>query len=168
AFKYDQCDKCVNTDEELIPILESALEKRAWIILTYHAIGQPEGYGYFEWDEFVKNVKSISERDFWNSSMNNITLYIKERQNIKIDATELTNSNNATEQINFTLSDGLANDYYDQPLTLLITIPNKWVGKPIGLFQEDSLCSAYSFDDQNAMVDCLPNELRYTLKIIDD
>lgn len=40
---FNQCDWCINNTTELVPYLEETLRRKAWLILTYHSIGDEEG-----------------------------------------------------------------------------------------------------------------------------
>ena len=166
AFEFDHCDSCVNNTDELIEILDEAINRHAWIVLTYHSIGYEEGYGYYYWDEFVKNVQAIVERDFFNDSIDDIMLYIKERQNIQIESNVLVNRNDLIEKINITLTDGLPNDYYNQPLTVIFDVPKNWNGQSVGVFKNDSLLQELTLDSPTGKLSLLPNEEAYCLSLI--
>ena len=61
--------------------------------------------------------------------MNDITLYVRERENAVITV-EVVEGSPGTESIEITLSDGLDNVRFNQPLTILFDQPTDWVGKP--------------------------------------
>lgn len=159
-YEVNQCEKCVNNNEQLIPYLDSTIAKTAWIILTYHNIGYEIGYGYTKWEEFEKNVITIKQYDFWNAPMNNIILYIYERNH----ATVNIEYDKETDSIEILLKDALPNDFFDQSLTLLFEVPDHWIGKKIGIFQESALIEEISFTEVNAKVSLLPNEIKKILK----
>lgn len=168
GYEYNQCDKCVNNNEELIPYLDENLLKKTWIMLTYHSIGVENGLGYFPIDEFEKNLNTIKEYDFWQASMSEAVLYIKERANTVVDTTIIRNKKSVVTGIEFRLIDNLPNELYDQELTLLFNIPNKWINKSIGLFLQDSLIQSYKFENFEAMISIPPDEEKYKLSIIKD
>ena len=105
---FDPCHECVNDNNELNPILDEALNRTAWVILVYHNIGNPNGFGWYDWGEFQKDMQSIVERDFWTAPMNDITLYAREREKASIEV-EVLGSENDPERIEITVSDGLDN-----------------------------------------------------------
>lgn len=162
-YDFMNCTKCVNNNEQLIPYLENTIRKKAWIILTYHNIGNPQGYGFFRWDEFQKNVQTITSYDFWNASMNDITLYILEKQNTEIEAIRSINSSKETTKIEIKLSDGLENDFFNHPLTLIIEIPDEWVNQQLGLFKNDSLLQTITFEKNSGRLSIRPDENIYEL-----
>ena len=163
SIEFQGCESCINDNDELVPILDEALAQTAWVILTYHAIGKPEWWGWYDWDEFRKDVQSIAARDFWTASMNDITLYVRERENAVITV-DVAEGNAGTESIEITLSDGLDNARFDQPLTILFDQPTDWVGRPFTVSQDGELLDELVFDTQAAMLSLKPNERPYALR----
>lgn len=156
-FSFSKCKRCVGNDEQLIPYLDETLKKTAWIILTYHAIGDENGYGFFKYSEFQKNVASIKARDFWCASMNTITLYIRERLNATVRMTPLFQGKKCRE-ISIIVSDSLPNDIYSQPLTIVFTIPPDWIGKTISLIENGKEPRSFLFQSREAKVSIAPDE----------
>ena len=163
SIEFDNCKKCINNNDELTPVLDKALEQTAWVILTYHAIGQPQWYGWYDYDEFRKDMRSIAARDFWTASMNDITLYVRERANAVITV-EVVEGGTGTESIEITLSDGLDNVRFNQPLTILFDQPTDWVGEPFTVSQDGELLAELVFDTEAAMLSLKPNEEPYVLR----
>ena len=62
SIEFQGCDACINDNDELVPVLDEALAQTAWVILTYHAIGKPEWWGWYDWGEFRKDVQSGAEQ----------------------------------------------------------------------------------------------------------
>ena len=113
-------DYYIYDHSELEPLLATALEKTAWIILMYHAIGFPEGWGYYPREEFMKDIDMIAEQDFWSGNMDLVACYIQERSNFYLDIDEVPFSKNKyAYKVRF--CDGLDNTIYDQPMTLEFT-----------------------------------------------
>lgn len=164
-YAFNRCDRCVNTNEQLIPYLDEAIRQNAWIILTYHAIGNEKGYGFFKYDEFKKNIYSIKERNFWNASMNAVTLYIRERLHAKVKIVPIVKKDKKIEELRITLADNLPNDIYDQPLTILFTLPAEWVNKTITLEEDGQPINTFLFDSPKAMVSIKPDEKERRLLI---
>ena len=163
SIEFQGCEGCINDNDELVPILDEALAQTAWVILTYHAIGKPEWWGWYHWDEFRKDVQSIAARDFWTAPMNDITLYVRERENAVITV-EVVEGSTGTESIEMTLSDGLDNGRFNQPLTILFDQPTDWVGRPFTVSQDGELRDELVFDTQAAMLSLKPNERPYVLR----
>ena len=163
SIEFEGCDGCINDNDELTPILDEALEQTAWIILTYHAIGKPEWWGWYDWGEFQKDIRSIAARDFWTASMNDITLYVREREHAVITV-EVVEGSPGTESIEMTLSDGLDNGRFNQPLTILFDQPMDWVGRPFTVSQDGELLDELVFDTEAAMLPLKPNERPYVLR----
>ena len=162
SIEFEGCDNCINDNDELTPILDEALARTAWVILTYHSIGQRH-WGWYDWDEFRKDVQSIAARDFWTASMNDITLYVRERENAVITV-ELVEGSGGTESIEITLSDGLDNVRFDQPLTILFDQPTDWVGRPFTVSQNGEVLDELVFDTEAAALSLKPNERPYVLR----
>ena len=163
SIEFQGCEGCINDNDELVPILDEALAQTAWVILTYHAIGQPEWWGWYDWDEFRKDVQSIAARDFWTASMNDITLYVREREHAVITV-EVVEGSAGTESIEITLSDGLDNVRFNQPLTVLFDQPTDWVGVPFTVSQDGALLDELVFDTEAVMLPLKPNERSYVLR----
>ena len=163
SIEFEGCDNCINDNDELTPILDEALARTAWVILTYHAIGKPEWWGWYDWDEFRKDVQSIAARDFWTASMNDITLYVRERENAVITV-DVVEGNAGTESIEITLSDGLDNVRFNQPLTILFDQPTDWVGRTFTVSQNGEVLDELVFDTEAAALSLKPNERPYVLR----
>lgn len=158
------CNACINDNNELVPVLDEALEHTAWIILTYHAIGLPQYFGWYDWEEFKKDIQSIAGRDFWVSPMNDITLYARERENVSLTI-EVFADDIATELIEITISDGLDNTRFNQPLTILFDQPTDWIGKLFTVSQDGEHLDEYVFDTKTVMIPLKPNEQTYRLNL---
>ncbi len=163
--EFDNCGACVNDNGELVPILDKALERRAWVILTYHNIGRPEGWGWYDGEEFKKDVRAVAGRDFWKGTLNDITLYARERERAAIEIATVGDYGTAAGWVELTLSDGLDNGRFDQPLTVLFEQPAEWVGKVFTVVQEGEVVGEFSFDKRRAMVSLQPNERVYVMRL---
>ena len=162
SIEFEGCGNCTNNNAELTPILDEALARTAWVILTYHSIGQ-RYWGWYAWDEFRKDVQSIVARDFWTASMNDITLYVRERENVAL-LVEPVKGGAGTESIAITLSDGLDNVRFNHPLTVLFDQPADWVGRPFTVTQDGETLTELVFDTEAVMLSLLPNERPYLLR----
>ena len=161
-----QCKKCVSTNEELIPYLDETIRRGAWIILTYHAIGEENQYGFFKLEEFKKNIYSIKERNFWNASMNAVTLYIRERLHAEVKLVPVL-KHKKIEEILVTVADGLPNDIYDQPLTILLDLPGSWINKPLALVEKEKILNTFVVDSSNGMISIKPDEIERKIVMVE-
>jgi hypothetical protein len=118
----------VNSHEELEPILAEALVRRAWVILMYHSVGIPEGWGYYPLSDFERDLDYLAGRDFWSGNMDMAALYIKERNAF---APQLGRVKKKKGWYSFSLvmADGLDNSVYDQPLTLEFRFDSRLKGQ---------------------------------------
>ncbi len=95
--------------------------------------------------------------------MNDITLYVRERENAVITV-ERVEGSAGTESVEITLSDGLDNLRFNQPLTILFDQPTDWVGGPFAVSQNGELLDERVFDTEAAMLSLKPNEQPYLLR----
>ena len=156
------CHSCINNNGDLLPILDGALERTAWLILTYHNIGRPHGYGWYDWGEFQKDVRSIAARDFWVATMNEITLYTREREAATLRVE--TFGDPVIERIGVTLScGGLDPAVFDQPLTVLFRQPTHWTGVQLILSQDGRPLGRFTFDGEDISLSLRPSGRPYML-----
>lgn len=117
---------------ELAPVLDKALSLGSWVILMYHAIGIPEGWGYYPYTEFVADLDQIAGGDFWSANLDRAAAYARQRIGLTL---ELTPGPGRTYRM--ALSDGLPDETYDEPLTVTLhllglTARQVVVGAPVG------------------------------------
>ena len=163
SHDFQQCDGCINDTGELLPILDTAIEKTAWIIPVYHNIGRETGWGPYRWGDFRGDVRAIAARDFWVAPMNNVVLYIREREKAVVEM-ETIEQDGVTEQIRLTLSDGLDNERFDQPLTMIFTAPPDWVGQPVQITQNERHVDWIFPETGITTFSVQPNEAPYALE----
>ncbi len=164
SIEFAGCQGCINDNSELTPILDEALKQSAWIILTYHSIGQTQNWGWYDWGEFQKDIQAVAARDFWVAPMNDIVLYVREREKASIGI-ERFGDEGKTDRIEITLSDGLDNVTFDQPLTILFDLPADWVGLPFTVWQDGERLDEFVFETEAAMLSLKPNERPYALRL---
>ncbi|MFC1725418.1 hypothetical protein ACFL4T_07305 [candidate division KSB1 bacterium] len=160
---FTQDSSSINNNNELIQYLDEAISNHAFLILAYHSIGNEQGWGFFKLSEFEKNIQSIKERDFWNASINDIILYIKERETAQISADFSLANLKEMPRIELIISDGLPNQIYDQPLTVILEIPDKWINQHVRIYDAGKYMDEVIFDSKYGMISILPNEKKYTL-----
>ena len=165
SYDFQQCGLCTNNTGELIPILDGALEKTAWLIQTYHSIGNYDGYGFYEWGDFQNDMRAIAERDFWVAPTGEVVLYIREREKATVEM-DVVERNGLTESIVLTLSDGLDNARFNQPLTLLLTPPADWASRPVRVTQAgQDMGQGLPNAAGVILLSVLPNEKPYLLEL---
>jgi len=169
-YDFEQIKECCNNNEELILILDEALDIKSWIILTYHAIGSDKerNWGFYKLDEFEKDLQSISARNFWIGSINDVTLYMYERNKITIEKKIYGNFlTKNIKKIKLILEDGLDNQIFDHPLTILMEFPDKWINKKIYVSQDHKLEYSFVLKQKTHQLNLLPNEKPYFFSIAD-
>lgn len=164
SIKYDGCVICINNTEELLIYLRETLKKTAWIILTYHDIGLENEYGFYEAEDFEKDLKAIKSLDLWCDNISDIVLYIRERNNASASVELVTDAAGVNSEIRIRVSDGLQNDFYNQPLTLLFDIPQNWVKRDLVLTGSNSSVRLKS-DTRKIKISVLPDESIYRLEV---
>jgi hypothetical protein len=71
-------------------LLRDALRRRAWIILVYHSVGHPDGWGYYPLNEFRKDLGTIVHSKFWVDHMENVACYAWEKQLSRVTGSRLS------------------------------------------------------------------------------
>jgi hypothetical protein len=165
-YSFRQTKNCIINNEHLIPFLNGALTKKAWLILTYHSIGYPEGWGFYQLEEFRKDLDAIKSRDFWNASLNDITLYTFERSQARCAVRMMTKRNSWPLEFKLLLSDGLENTRFNIPLTIAVRPNRDWTGRTISVYQRGHCMTTQSVRDTTVvLLSLLPNEKIYTVVV---
>ena len=165
AYDYVSCSICINNTDDLIPHLDKTLEKHAWLIITYHSIGQKGSYGFYYLSDFKNDLREIKKRDFWVAHNDDVTLYILERNGASVCVEYISSDNILDEEIKIKISDGYENEKFDVPLTLLFNIPQSWLRKKLKLVQDTVNIGQYEFESNPVKISVLPNEKNYKLKV---
>ena len=76
---------------------------------------------------------------------------------------EVVEGSPGTESLEITLSDGLENVRFNQPLTILFDQPTDWVGRPFTVSQDGELLDEFVFDTGAVALSLEPNERPYLL-----
>ena len=168
SIRFRECEWCINDTSELVPILDQALARTAWIIPVYHNIGRGAGWGFYEWEDFEGDVRAIAARDFWVAPMNDVVLYLRERERAEAAMQEapmqVIERDGLTRRIAFVLADGLDDDRFDQPLTLRFRRPADWFGAPLEVTQNGRLVARIAAFAETAAISLLPNEEPYLVQ----
>jgi hypothetical protein len=157
----------VNNTKDLVPFLDGAIQSKSWIILTYHAIGMPGGWGYYEMDDFVGDLDEIAVRDFWVASMNDVTLYVRERFAARAFVELVEDGSGDRPFVKIKIDDQLPNARFDYPLTVSFDIPEGWVGLKLGLFKDGEPIGEVDSHVRRALVDIPPDESTYIIQPLD-
>lgn len=163
SHDFQQCGSCINDTDELIPILDEALEKRAWIVPVYHNVGVYDRYGFYDRETFEADMRAIAARDFWVASMNAVVLYIRERERAVVTV-EPVGPEDAPARLRVTLSDGLDNERFDQPLTLRFRPPPAWAGRAVSVLRDGRAVAELAPVVGTALVSLLPDERPYVFQ----
>ena len=108
----------VDRHEKLLPILDEAIARRAWIILMYHAIGIPEGWSYYPIADFERDLDAIVERGFWSANFDAAACYLQERAHLRIALLGVDADGGTSRRFRIGLDDGLPERPYNEPLTM--------------------------------------------------
>lgn len=164
SMEADSNPSAIHNTEELIPHLDRAIAQKAWLISGYHNIGNPGNFGWYHFETFVSDMQAIKSRDFWIASMNDVTLYTRERAKTKISYS-YNSKESILENIKITLSDGLDNNFFNFPLTVVIKIPESWLNKKIAITQAGVLVSEIVVNKTSLLCNLKPNEIEYTITV---
>ncbi|MBI9070462.1 MAG: hypothetical protein JEY94_02625 [Melioribacteraceae bacterium] len=152
----------IENHSEMEPILESTINKRAWVILMYHSIGNDKGYSYYPTAEFLKDLDFIKDNDLWCGNMDQVALYIYERSNFEYNL-EFESSDNSEVHYEITISDNLDNKIYDQELTLELGLKKFQEFESLSFYLNDSLVCQKIIDKEFTLVNLIPDENTYSL-----
>ena len=161
---FPEADRAINTTEELTPYLDEAVNRRAWLILTYHDIGGKPGSGHYTIDSFQSDLDAVARRDFWVASTNEVTLYARERERSTVEYEYLEDVAGNIKAISVIVNDRSDDPRYDQPLTILFTIPESWKGRSMDLYDGGSLIGPGIIQGRSGQVNLIPGERRYEIR----
>ncbi len=162
-YEYQYNEETIHNTQELIPFLDGALKRRAWITSTYHEISDGPG-GTYTPAKFEQDLTAIAERDFWVASMNDVTLYARERANATINMHAVYMKDSSLKYVELQLQDGLPNERYDQELTILLSIPGEWIGRELAIQQGNNNHIVRPVKSE-CMLSLLPNEQPYRIRL---
>jgi hypothetical protein len=165
SYDYSHSASRTNDTAELIPFLDGAIIRTAWIILTYHGIGDPNAFGFYYLSDFASDLEEIVARDFWSASMDAATLYVRERESATTSIERVKNGAGALDHLLIYLGDDLPNDRYVQPLTLLFEVPPEWVGVPLAIEDDERRWPDQVAGDTYAKISLPPFERHYRISV---
>ena len=156
-------DGFVHTHTELVNYLDTALEKSAWVIIMYHAIGVEDSFGYYPYEDFVSDLDYIDKSGFWNVNYDSIVVYIKERNSFHVNYERLFESED-TLSYSAQFCDDKDNNIFNHPLTLQLAYNGDCENYKIESEAEGVVFSG-KFVDGIAYINQIPDEKTYTIII---
>lgn len=111
---------------------------RGWYCMHFHGVHWLKGAQETIEEPLLKLMDYVKEREalFWVALFREAILYGQERDTAKVNVMEVSDK-----AIRFTLTDRMADDWYDYPLTIKLMIKDDWKevkasqnGKPVGVF----------------------------------
>jgi len=154
----------VNDHSEMSVVLDRNLEKTAWIIIMYHAIDFPDGWGYYPRADFLQDLDQIAANDFWSGNMDMVAAYIHERNRFQLDVSTVMVKDD-TWYCDIVFRDGLDNTMYNQPLTVELTFATEYTIQNVYIEPPLNLLSVFPVTDNKLIVNIIPDERVYHLKI---
>jgi len=164
SIDYRHQKYAVNDTDDLRRFLVGALDRTAWIILTYHAIGRLNSFGFYRKEHFATDLEEIAKRDFWVASMNDVTLYVYEREDAWVLANQYVDYWGNVRYLTLKLDDGLPDDRFHHPLNVRFDIPLSWAGKKLIATLDNRKVATAQSASTTAMVGLLPNNRIYTIR----
>jgi hypothetical protein len=153
----------ISTHTQLEPFLIQALAREAWIIMTYHSIGYPEGWGYYPYREFVRNLDFIRSNDFWSGNLDAIAAYVQERNALDISIARYF-GRQMPDQFELKIGDGLDNQTFDEPLTLDFHFADELAVQGVRITPAPTGDQTHFVVSQNRLrLHVVPDERQYTL-----
>ena len=146
----------------LKPILQKTLDLEAWVILMYHSIGYPDGWAYYPYMEFWKDLQFISREDFWSGNLDAVAAYIQERNALDIRIIPYFGDDIPREYI-IIVEDGLDNDLFDEPLTLDLTFKPALNVQKVFIDPPVDEQTAFPVVDGMLRLQMVPDERQYSL-----
>lgn len=111
------------TAEQLNNLLQTAIDKKGWLVYLFHGVDNDGGYSPIVSTELRKNLEHVRQLDssVWVATFLNVSKYIQER-----DAAVVTELKATKKLIELELSDNLDNAVFNNELTLRRQLPAGW------------------------------------------
>lgn len=155
--------EAIHSTTMLLPFLDGAIDRRAWLIATYHEIKDGLG-GTYAVGDFRNDIAAIKKRDFWVASFCDATLYLYERARARVEVSTSFDENGSVRSGTLLLSDDLPNHYFDHPLTVRLSVPHQLLGRGLGVYRQGRLLQSVVADSSIVLLSLLPDERPYTLQ----
>ena len=156
----------VSDHRTLEPFLHRTLDLGAWVILTYHSIGYPEGWGYYPYEEYLRDLNFIAREDFWSGNLDAVAAYIQERNALDINIVRYFGSE-TPRSYDIIISDQLNNALFNEPLTLDFTFNPQLNVQKVYIDPPVEKRTVFPVVDNKMRLHVVPNERRYTLVLED-
>lgn len=168
-YDFAQCKECVGLPEELAEYLDETMQRKAWIITTYHTIYDwDEPQGQYKLSDFERDLQEVQKRDMWATSMDEATLYVLERKQASVHAVHHIHATTGdVYSLSINLGDNLPNERFVQPLTILLDAPQPWIGKTVGIYNNNKLQQTFLLQSGQMKVSLQPFETTYTIKLLE-
>ena len=166
--------QAVNNPSELIEHLEENIKLGSWLISTYHGIGydgetngRPVGWGFYKRENFYTEMLYVKEKyeqgKIWLASMDDVTLYIQQRNNATYSLEKVDENN-----YRLFFDNGLDNDRFRMPLTLRIRIDPVFIGSDITFSTpEDEQIYQTVIESEELLINLHPFGIYYHISIDD-
>jgi len=152
----------IRDHKSLQPILRKTLELEAWVILMYHSIGYPDGWAYYPYMEFWKDLQFISREDFWSGNLDAVAAYIQERNALDIRIIPYFGDDVPREYI-IIVGDGLDNAVFYEPLTLDFTFNSASNVQKVSIDPPIDGQTSFAVVDGKMRLHMIPDERQYSL-----
>jgi len=105
--------------EDLAPVLDQALDLESWVILMYHAVGIPELWGFYDYEEYLADLDQIAAGDYWVAHLGQAAAYARERAGLTVSLTAATDR---ARTYHLSFRDGLDDGAFAEPLTATLQL----------------------------------------------
>lgn len=156
--------KYVQNHQKLVPLLNTAIDSSAWVIIMYHSIGIDIGWGYYPFEDFLQDLDLIAAGDFWCANFDMAAAYVQERNNFRFENyPEASEFGNWKYYIIF--RDNLDNEIYNQPLTLEFNFNTNLHIKKMLINPAVESKTEFQAKDNKIRLNIIPDEKRYLITI---
>ncbi|MCA9734542.1 hypothetical protein KC799_20580 [candidate division KSB1 bacterium] len=158
-------DQYFQNNAEILPVMQKAMEKKAWLIFMYHNIGLTNYNGWYAWDEFIKDLDMLQELDVWVGNMDEVASYIQARNAFKYTITPL-DTTSGTRQYMVAIDKDFQNKFKDVTLTLEIIMESDQVMRTAQFVSsETENDDAYPVINNSFMINIPLNRNQFILNI---
>jgi len=157
-------DPYIMSHSQMAPIIDTTFEKNAYLIITYHSVGNIDGWGYYPYDDFISDLEQIRSKDFWSGNMDDVVCYIKERNAFTPDI-EFSKSSDDSIRYNVSFRDNLDNSIFNQPLTCEISFADSINVEEIVFSPPLADGNRFNVVDKKITVNVIPDESKYEMTL---
>lgn len=163
AYEYDACEACINNTEELIPFLTNTEKKTAMIILTYHAVGDKGNYGFYQLEDFEKDIMAIAKTNLWKARFNDAVKYIYERKYSEVVCKQNYNIEDKPISIFISVNTNLNKNIFNYPLSISANIPSEWINRKLKISGSGKTIDTLVFKNKKGVFNLAPSENHYVI-----